>query len=1455
MFSLIVTVIAIALVVVLAIASIYYGSGTYKEKQALIAAQAITNQAQQIYGAAVLYAQDNAGNWPANTQVLLDGHYLNAIPVPPPNSYAFGYTESPLSGFKAASAEALTPQYTINTNVHAVLLPGVIAPMTCNAVVANYMGNNQVQLADGQLVTVSRATASSEQISLDSIKPTYQPNAEDFIQCYGVANNFTYVYSRGDVVFMCSDATFAANNPDLCPVIAADPCLDPTFVAANPEACPVVAGDCTDTTWASDHPTICNTIPPSTPGNFVFRNFIPDAVQAFVGDSVFMYTDHWLEFPDANNPGNFLGYADYIVSNPAPPAYPVSDISNITLTGSSDFQLVGAYSTEWSTWMGGADADAFGNYSCLNNTHGDLFTPDPISGWSACSVYIKFSPSSGGEKLATLSFSYKGTPYSIPLSGQGIDPNAYFTLSPASATFNGVLGCGLEQGSGQTSQSFTLTALDPFIPGIFFVDDGSGSIGGASINASDPSLSINTIDCPITNAGTPLVAGQSCSFIIGSDSALASLGSLQSTLNLQITDGNTFTVDAPPISIISTYTNTAISPVVATTASVTAGSSLLVNRVPQDPVLFNVAVDTVWPDTNPSTANTPTSYVVTGLLKDGQPVADSLFNISSVTCDTSVCNFTAYPDATLTAGTYQATVDLSARATQNTCSSLVGSASFNVLFDIIATETPPVATAPSCWFNGGCFLSEPPSEGINWGNMLGSITINDPNALTQFMLFQGNGATSVNLMMQDASGSVVRSSSARNFNISGASISVSDIFYLGSWSSVWDMSFAPGTGQDFGGNSTGNPVAISESISEATYNVFFDFGTGDGMSIVSTPISFIKEPLISQTLDANLQPVDTIQGVNSSTSALTLKGVNFYQGSVVALTVDNSLFGWGPLFAAGSPVDPSNTNTQVLPQISNIYKVGNDSFADILIPANLNTKFGSNPATVYLWVIHPFANSIGGWSLPYPISYVGTAPSDFAINGIMPNSVSGVNNSFSFPSTYTISGVNLNIVSSLSVQGISGTKNVDWFIQDSTTIKLTPSFINAIIQANSGSPSISVALTGGSHTHAVDLYIYNSTVQFTALNYAGTNTTLAQLTVDSKGTHALSSNTYADLLGTNLDRLTSLKMDGISYPTRNYSVAGHPGWDRISNSKLGVYDLGYTVTQILATAGHNMTSRSKTITITGYIGSNVVTSISFDIVKDYQFANMTEAEKALLDLGIVGFTAEQGWMGHNIFPGMGSIKDYYAYINGYVIPGVSGVDVWDALASGFGQLTLNGASLTKVRTLSYQDGFWLVTETAYSDTGSNTQGSYTNLVNVVIYSSSNPMSGLTSYPDVSLAYSGTSPSALINMIGTNGWNISFELSAGANCNMGSPFLNAGASDVKDYRDWNCGIADTTWGYYDNGSYHYCGLQPQGAGANFWSEGFPYVEYRKLNFNDGVNSYYHTPIKVYTNSNPYCLNPI
>lgn len=129
--------------------------------------------------------------------------------------------------------------------------------MTCNAVVVSYQGNGQVLLANGQLVTVSKATVNSESIALDSIKPSYQANSEDFIQCFGVVNQFTYVYARGDVPILCTDTNFAINNPDLCPTIVADPCLDPAFVAANPDACPVAAGDCSDTAWAIANPQTC----------------------------------------------------------------------------------------------------------------------------------------------------------------------------------------------------------------------------------------------------------------------------------------------------------------------------------------------------------------------------------------------------------------------------------------------------------------------------------------------------------------------------------------------------------------------------------------------------------------------------------------------------------------------------------------------------------------------------------------------------------------------------------------------------------------------------------------------------------------------------------------------------------------------------------------------------------------------------------------------------------------------------------------------------------------------------------------------------------------------------------------------------------------------------------------------------------------------------------------------
>lgn len=83
MFSLLVTVITIALVAVLAVATVYYGGDLYTSQQALTTAATLDAQAQQVFSAAVLYSLDT-GEWPASAALLVAEHkYLTAVPVPP----------------------------------------------------------------------------------------------------------------------------------------------------------------------------------------------------------------------------------------------------------------------------------------------------------------------------------------------------------------------------------------------------------------------------------------------------------------------------------------------------------------------------------------------------------------------------------------------------------------------------------------------------------------------------------------------------------------------------------------------------------------------------------------------------------------------------------------------------------------------------------------------------------------------------------------------------------------------------------------------------------------------------------------------------------------------------------------------------------------------------------------------------------------------------------------------------------------------------------------------------------------------------------------------------------------------------------------------------------------------------------------------------------------------------
>ena len=80
MFNLIISIIAIALVVALAGASLYYGGDAFSEGNAKAKASAFVNQAQQIQAAATLYKTQEGGE-AADIQGLIDRKYMASKPV------------------------------------------------------------------------------------------------------------------------------------------------------------------------------------------------------------------------------------------------------------------------------------------------------------------------------------------------------------------------------------------------------------------------------------------------------------------------------------------------------------------------------------------------------------------------------------------------------------------------------------------------------------------------------------------------------------------------------------------------------------------------------------------------------------------------------------------------------------------------------------------------------------------------------------------------------------------------------------------------------------------------------------------------------------------------------------------------------------------------------------------------------------------------------------------------------------------------------------------------------------------------------------------------------------------------------------------------------------------------------------------------------------------------------
>ena len=90
MSNLIITIIAIALGAAVVLASMYSGGSAMTQGAAKSAATAVLNQAQQISGAATMFANDHGGTAITATTDLVNGNYLKALPKVPTslNKYA-----------------------------------------------------------------------------------------------------------------------------------------------------------------------------------------------------------------------------------------------------------------------------------------------------------------------------------------------------------------------------------------------------------------------------------------------------------------------------------------------------------------------------------------------------------------------------------------------------------------------------------------------------------------------------------------------------------------------------------------------------------------------------------------------------------------------------------------------------------------------------------------------------------------------------------------------------------------------------------------------------------------------------------------------------------------------------------------------------------------------------------------------------------------------------------------------------------------------------------------------------------------------------------------------------------------------------------------------------------------------------------------------------------------------
>lgn len=225
MFSLIITIVAIALVAAIAIATIYYGGTVAQLAFASANAATLANQGAQIYAASLLYEQ-NMGSWPASTDDLVTGHYLTAVPIPPSSSYALNDSALVTDALADNAAPAATDWTWVTNGSRNIWVQDKINAPTCHAV--NQKFGTGFDIATGVKTDVA-------------------------IQCFGSGPAYTFVFiapvgANGRTI--CADMSASADS-----AVRATPCGTGGTWVATSWTVGIVGSTCTNTSAPAG--TVC----------------------------------------------------------------------------------------------------------------------------------------------------------------------------------------------------------------------------------------------------------------------------------------------------------------------------------------------------------------------------------------------------------------------------------------------------------------------------------------------------------------------------------------------------------------------------------------------------------------------------------------------------------------------------------------------------------------------------------------------------------------------------------------------------------------------------------------------------------------------------------------------------------------------------------------------------------------------------------------------------------------------------------------------------------------------------------------------------------------------------------------------------------------------------------------------------------------------------------------------